>query len=47
MNLPSRYAGSGDVSMAYRVLGEGPFDLVPIPPYVSHVELAWQIHETA
>ena len=36
----TRYAQSGDVSIAYRVLGEGPFDLVYVPPAVSNVELS-------
>jgi len=39
----TRYAKSGDVSIAYQVVGEGPFDVVRIPPFVSHVELDWQI----
>jgi class 3 adenylate cyclase len=39
----TRYARSGDVSIAYQVLGEGPFDLVRVPPFVSHVELEWQV----
>jgi len=44
MDIPeTRYARSGDVSIAYQVLGEGPFDLVRIPPFVSHVELHWQV----
>ena len=48
MEVPeTRYARSGDVSIAYQVLGEGPFDLVRIPPFVSHVELAWQIPSLA
>jgi len=48
MDVPeTRYARSGDVSIAYQVLGDAPFDLVRIPPYVSHVELAWQIPSLA
>ena len=44
MELPeTRYARSGDVSIAYQVVGDGPFDLVHIPPMVSHVELSWQV----
>jgi class 3 adenylate cyclase/pimeloyl-ACP methyl ester carboxylesterase len=43
----TRYARSGDVSIAYQVLGDGPYDLVRIPPFVSHVELAWQIPSLA
>jgi pimeloyl-ACP methyl ester carboxylesterase len=35
------YAKSGDVSIAYQVTGEGPFDVVFIPPFVTHVELVW------
>jgi pimeloyl-ACP methyl ester carboxylesterase/class 3 adenylate cyclase len=38
----TRYAQSGDVSIAYRVAGEGPFDLVFVPPAVSNVELAFE-----
>ena len=48
MELPeTRYARSGDVSIAYQVLGDGAFDLVRIPPFVSHVELAWEIPSLA
>jgi class 3 adenylate cyclase len=39
----TRYAKSGDISIAYQVSGEGPFDLVFIPPFTSHVELAWNV----
>lgn len=37
----TRYARSGDVALAYQVLGEGPFDVVYAPGTVSHVELDW------
>jgi pimeloyl-ACP methyl ester carboxylesterase len=37
----TRYAKSGDVSIAYQVTGEGPFDLVFIPPFVTHIEHVW------
>jgi class 3 adenylate cyclase len=37
----TRYARSGDVSIAYQVVGDGPFDVVYVPD-VSHVELAWE-----
>jgi hypothetical protein len=36
--LETRYARSGEISIAYRVLGEGPIDLVLVPGIVSHVE---------
>ena len=42
MEMPeTRYARSGDVAIAYQVLGEGPFDVVFAPGIVSHVELYW------
>lgn len=43
MEPETRYARSGDVSIAYQVVGEGPFDLIHVPGFVSHVELAWQV----
>src|SRR6516165_3710606 len=44
MAMPeTRYARSGDVMVAYQVLGQGPFDVVMAPPWVSHVELVWEI----
>ncbi len=42
MQPETRYARSGDVSIAYQVVGEGPFDVVVVPGLVSHVELAWE-----
>jgi class 3 adenylate cyclase len=48
MEIPeTRYAKSGDLNIAYQVSGDGPFDLVFIPPFVSHVELAWTLPRTA
>src|SRR5437763_9564577 len=38
----TRYARSGDVSIAYQVVGEGPFDLVHVPGFISNVELMWE-----
>ena len=35
----TRYARSGDVNIAYQVIGEGPIDLVFAPGFVSNVEL--------
>jgi class 3 adenylate cyclase len=39
---PIRYAQSGDVSIAYQVTGDGPFDLVLVPGFVSHLEYDWE-----
>jgi class 3 adenylate cyclase len=38
----TRYAKSGDVSIAYQVVGDGPIDLVLVPGFVSHLELDWE-----
>jgi pimeloyl-ACP methyl ester carboxylesterase len=37
----TQYAKSGDLHIAYQVVGNGPLDLVHVPGWVSHVELAW------
>jgi class 3 adenylate cyclase len=37
-----RYARSGDISIAYQVVGDGPIDLVLVPGFVSNLELAWE-----
>jgi pimeloyl-ACP methyl ester carboxylesterase len=38
----TRYAKSGDVHIAYQVVGEGSFDLVYVPGFVSNVEEVWE-----
>ena len=38
----TRYAKSGDVHIAYQVLGRGPLDLVFVPGFVSNVETHWE-----
>ena len=38
----THYAKSGDVSIAYQVLGSGPIDLVYVPGWVSHLEYGWE-----
>ena len=37
----ARYAKSGDLHIAYAVEGDGPMDLVWIPPWISQVEYLW------
>ena len=37
----TRYARSGDVHIAYQVVGDGPLDLVFVPGWITHVELGW------
>jgi pimeloyl-ACP methyl ester carboxylesterase len=41
------YARNGDVNIAYQVVGDGPLDLLFIPPFVSHLDLYWAAPETA
>ena len=38
----TQYARSGGVSIAYQIVGEGPFDFVYVPGWVSNVELTWE-----
>ena len=38
----TRYAKSGDVHIAYQVVGDGPLDLVCIMPMATHLELLWE-----
>jgi class 3 adenylate cyclase len=38
----TRYARSGDVSIAYQVSGSGPFDLIFVPGFVSNLDVLWE-----
>ena len=38
----TKYTQSGDASIAYQVLGQGPLDLIIVPGWVSHLEQAWE-----
>jgi pimeloyl-ACP methyl ester carboxylesterase/class 3 adenylate cyclase len=38
----THYARSGDVRIAYQVVGDGPFDLVFVPGFISNLDLAWE-----
>ena len=40
--VKTRYAKSGDVHIAYQVVGEGPVDLVLVQGWVWNVELFWE-----
>ncbi|HET9730374.1 MAG TPA: alpha/beta hydrolase, partial [Acidimicrobiia bacterium] len=39
----TQYARSGDLSIAYQVLGDGPMDVVFVSGFVSHQELGWEL----
>jgi len=38
----TRYAKSGDVNVAYQVVGDGPRDLVYVPGWISNIEVMWE-----
>ena len=42
MRPRTHYARSGDVNIAYQVVGEGPRDLVFVPGWISNVEMFWE-----
>jgi pimeloyl-ACP methyl ester carboxylesterase len=39
----TRYAQSGDVNIAYQVMGAGPIDMICVPGVVSHVEFMHEL----
>lgn len=38
----TRYTQSGDITVAYQVVGTGPLDLLIVPGFISHLEQAWE-----
>ena len=38
-----RFARSGDVDVAYRVVGDGPIDLVYVQGWVTHLDVYWEL----
>jgi pimeloyl-ACP methyl ester carboxylesterase len=44
---PITYAKHGEVSVAYRVVGDGPADLLMVPGLISHLDLFWSLPEIA
>jgi len=38
----TRYAKSGDLRVAYQVVGHGPLDLVFVPGFISNLEVHWE-----
>jgi pimeloyl-ACP methyl ester carboxylesterase len=41
------YAKSGDTYIAYQVMGDGPFDLVFVPGFISHLDMQLELPATA
>lgn len=42
MRPETRYAKSGELSIAYQVLGEGPLDLLYVQGFVSNIDVGWE-----
>jgi pimeloyl-ACP methyl ester carboxylesterase len=42
MQPETRYVASGDVNIAYQVVGNGPCDFVFVPGWVSNIEVFWE-----
>ncbi len=38
----TKYTHTGDITIAYQIVGNGPFDLVLVPGFVSHLEQGWE-----
>ena len=38
-----RFARSGDVDIAYRIVGDGPIDLVYAQGFITHLEVNWEL----
>jgi len=47
MKPETKYTRSGDVNIAYQVVGDGPRDLVFVPGWVSNIELMWEFPSSA
>jgi pimeloyl-ACP methyl ester carboxylesterase len=43
----TKYTRSGNIHIAYQVVGEGPLDLIYVQGWVSHVEMAWEVPSIA
>jgi class 3 adenylate cyclase len=42
MQPETRYTQSGEIYIAYQVVGDGPLDLMLVPGFVSHLEYRWE-----
>lgn len=43
MRPKTSYAKSGDLHIAYQVIGDGPLDLVVVPGWISHLDMNWEM----
>ncbi len=43
MRIPeTKYAQSGEINIAYQVVGDAPLDLVLVPGFISHLDIDWE-----
>ena len=42
MTPETKYAKSGDLHIAYQIVGEGPVDLIFVHGWISHIEILWE-----
>ena len=42
---PIQYAANGDIHIAYRIVGDGPLDLVIVAGAITNLELLWDLPE--
>jgi len=47
MQAETKYARSGDISIAYQITGSGPVDVVWAPGTASHLDLDWEVPSRA
>lgn len=40
--LPVNYVKRGELYIAYQVFGEGKIDLILLPGWISHLDVAWE-----
>jgi pimeloyl-ACP methyl ester carboxylesterase len=43
----TKYAKSGQINIAYQVIGDGPIDLVYIPGWISNIDMMWENQKLA
>ncbi len=44
MEVPrTHYARSGDLQIAYQSVGQGPLDIILVSPYLSNIEMVWEL----
>jgi class 3 adenylate cyclase len=47
MDVVTRYARSGDVQIAYQVVGDAPLDVLMVPRWFSNIDLEWEVPPSA